>query len=335
MLDTLRHPVIVAPMAGGPSTVRLVAAAAEAGGLGFLATGYRSPEVVWTELAEIRETGLPYGVNVFIPQPPVEVSTVEPYRDLLLPEAERLGVTLPQVRTQDDDHYLAKIELLRAAAPPLVSFAFGIPSAEVVATLRAQGTAVLVTVTNAAEARQAARAGADGLVAQGGTAGGHASTTTPQTYDPDRATAEVVREVLPAGLPVIAAGGVGTAEDVRLLLAAGAVAVQAGTMFLLADEAGTRAVQKAAMTGGEHTGTVVTRAFTGRPARALRNRFTDRFSTAAPLAYPAVHHLTAPLRAAAAEADDPHGLNLWAGTGHRHARPGPAAQILHSLAGAL
>jgi nitronate monooxygenase len=109
--------------------------------------------------------------------------------------------------------------------------------------------------------------------------------------------------------------------------------VQAGTLFLLADEAGTRPTQRAAMLAGRATATVVTRAFTGQPARALRNRFTDAYTATAPLGYPAIHHLTAPIRAAAAAAGDAGALNLWAGTAHAAARPGPAAQIVDGLGG--
>jgi nitronate monooxygenase len=132
-------------------------------------------------------------------------------------------------------------------------------------------------------------------------------------------------------VPVVAAGGTGTAEDVRALLAAGALAVQCGTLFLLAAEAGTRAAQREAMLSGRYDSTVVTRAFTGQPARALRNRFTDAHSATAPVGYPAIHHLTAPIRAAAAAGGDAGALNLWAGTAHAAARPGSAAEIIERL----
>lgn len=333
MLEHLVRPIIVAPMAGGPSTPALVVAAAQAGSVGFLATGYRTPEQVSVELDHLRATRLPYGLNIFVPQPPVaDVAAVEAYRQRLRGEAERLGVDLPPVRPADDDCYAAKVEIALAYAPPLVSFAFGVPDPEVIGALRARGSAVLVTVTDVGEARRAVAAGADALIAQGGAAGGHASTTDPAGYEGTRGTPGLVRDVVAAtGRPVIAAGGVGTATDVRELLDAGAVAVQAGTMFLLAAEAGTRPAQRTAMTSGDYTETVVTLAFTGRPARALRNRFTDTYSAAAPLAYPAVHHLTAPLRVAAASQGDAGGLNLWAGTAHAHARPGTTRQILDSL----
>jgi nitronate monooxygenase len=134
-----------------------------------------------------------------------------------------------------------------------------------------------------------------------------------------------------ADVPIIAAGGTASAQDVRTLLAAGAAAVQSGTAFLLADEAGTGGTQREALLSGEYRETVVTRAFTGQPARGLRNRFTDEYSAVAPLGYPAVHHLTAPIRAAAARQGDAGAVNLWAGTGHPAAGPAAAADIVARL----
>ncbi|MEU7907196.1 nitronate monooxygenase [Actinoplanes sp. NPDC049118] len=333
MIWDLERPVVVAPMAGGPSTARLVAAAASAGAVGFLAAGYKVPDAVAREVAELRASGLPYGLNVFVPSPPpADVAPLEEYRRALEPEARRYGVTLPQLRLDDDDHFAAKVEIAVAASVPLVSFTFGVPDPTVVAALRGAGSTVLVTVTDADEARRAAAAGPDALIVQAGAAGGHSATTSPAGYDGSSTAPDLVRDVVAAvGLPVVAAGGTGTAADVRRLLAAGAVAVQAGTVFLLADEAGTRPAQREAMLSGRFKETVVTRAFTGHPARALRNRFTDAYSERAPIGYPAVHHLTAGIRAAAAERGDPEAINLWAGTAHVEARPGPVAEILSRL----
>jgi nitronate monooxygenase len=326
-------PLLVAPMAGGPSTPGLVVAAAGAGALGLLAAGYKTPDAVVAELRAVRAAGVPYGLNLFVPMPPpADPAPLERYRDRLRGEAERYRVELPPLRLTDDDHFAAKVAIAVEAAVPLVSFTFGVPGAAVVRALRAAGSTVAITVTDAAEARTAAAAGPDLLIAQGGTAGGHAATTSPAGYRGTTTADEVLRAVAAvADVPVVAAGGTGTATDVRRLLAAGAAAVQAGTAFLLADEAGTRPAQRAAMLSGEHAGTVVTRAFTGQPARALRNRFTDAHTAAAPVGYPAIHHLTAPLRAAAAAAGDAGGMHLWAGTAHAAARPGPAAGIVAGL----
>ncbi|GAA3345363.1 nitronate monooxygenase [Amorphoplanes nipponensis] len=318
-------------MAGGVSTTALVRAAAEAGAAAFLPAGYRTPAAVEADLRELRGTGRPYGLNIFVPpRSAPDRAAVEAYRARLAPEAHRYGVELPAPRLHDDDHFAAKIELARAAVPAWVSFTFGIPDAGVVRALRRAGSTVLVTVTDADEAAQAVAAGADALVAQGGSAGGHSATTRPGDYTGDRGTADVVREVRAAvSVPVVAAGGVGDAADVAGLLAAGATAVQVGTMFLPAAEAGTKEAHRAALGGAGAT--VVTRAFTGQPARGLRNRFTDTYSAYAPVAYPAVHHLTAPIRAAAARAGDAGALNLWAGTAFARARPGTCREILDRL----
>ncbi|GAA0811652.1 nitronate monooxygenase [Spirilliplanes yamanashiensis] len=329
------RPVIVAPMAGGPTTTALIHAAARAGSLAFLPAGYRSVDAVAADIAALTAAGVPYGLNLFVPdQPPADIKAVERYRDTLRAEGERYGVELPPVRPHDDDAFAAKAELALDVRPPFVSFTFGVPPAALVGDLRAGGSVVLVTVTGADEARAAVAGGADVLVVQGGEAGGHAGTADPGGYTGLRGVVDVLREVRAVvDVPLVGAGGVGTAADVARIVAGGAVAVQVGTRFLAADEAGTRAPHLDALLadGAGGRGTVVTRAFTGRPARALRNRFTDAYSAVAPLGYPAVHHLTAPIRAAAARAGDAEALNLWAGTGYAHVRRGTTAAILDEL----
>ncbi|MBQ1041640.1 nitronate monooxygenase [Micromonospora sp. C32] len=334
-MPELLPPLVVAPMAGGPSNPALVTAAARAGSVGFLAAGYQSPEAVEHEVRAVRAAGVPYGLNIFVPAPAEpDPAPVGAYRRLLLPEAERYGVDLPPPRLHDDDHFAAKVDVAVAYAVPLVSFAFGVPPAGVVRALRDAGCYVLITVTSADEGRRAVAAGPDALVAQAGTAGGHASTTDPAGYRPRGEARDLLAAVRAVtDLPVVVAGGTSSFEDVARLRAAGAAAVQSGTAFLLADEAGTRPAQRAAMLSGDFRRTVVTRAFTGHPARALRNRFTDVYSEAAPVAYPAVHHLTAPIRAAAARLGDAEALNLWAGTGFASAAPGPAVDIVARLTG--
>ncbi|MBO3739279.1 nitronate monooxygenase [Actinoplanes flavus] len=332
----MRAPIpslLVAPMAGGPSTPALVIAAGRAGALGLLAAGYKTPEAVEDELRAVRSAGIGYGLNIFVPsRPPSDIAALERYRRLLQAEADRYGVDLPPLRLRDDDHFDAKVDLATAYAPSLVSFTFGVPDRIVVAALQAAGSLVAVTVTSAAEAAPALAVAPDLLIAQAGTAGGHASTTSPAGYRGATTAPEILAAIRSVtDVPVIVAGGAGSAGDVRGLLSAGAAAVQAGTVFLLAEEAGTRPAQRAAMLSAGAHETVVTRAFTGQPARALRNRFTDEYSAVAPVGYPAVHHLTAPIRAAAAEQGDPGALNLWAGTGFAAARPAPAAEIIESL----
>lgn len=339
--------IIAAPMAGGTSTPALVKAVHDAGGLGFLAAGYKSVEAMQAEIRSARASGARFGMNVFVPDPAqlppsAEVrAQLEDYRSRLRVDALRYGVTVPPLRLDDDDHWQGKVEALLADPVELVSFAFGLPGTDVVRALQRAGSAVLATVTTVAEALEAAGQGVDALVVQHGSAGGHSAAFQPRPVGSDTGhdgsqpgpTAELVAKVRTAvGLPLLAAGGVMDRAGLEEVLAAGAQAAQLGTAFLRTDESGARQLHKDALASAHFTQTQLTRAFTGRPARALVNEFV-RDHTDVPAAYPAVHHLTAPLRAAAAAAGDAERLNLWAGTGWRRAQAGPVADVVARLLG--
>ncbi|BBY26784.1 NAD(P)H-dependent flavin oxidoreductase [Mycolicibacterium sediminis] len=331
----LTIPVVAAPMAGGGTTPAMVIAAHGAGGLGFLAAGYKTAEALAGAIDTVRAAGVPFGVNVFAPNPvPITPQDYRAYRSAVQGDADRYGLTLPDDVVDDDDHFAAKIELLLAQPVPLVSFTFGIPDPDVVARLRRAGTIVGQTVTSLREAATAEAAGVDLLVLQGIGAGGHSGTLTPDRPPADVVLADLVAEVVHGtSLPVVAAGGLATAGAVAAVLDAGAEAVAVGTVLLLSDESGASATHRAALTDPHRTETVLTRAFTGRPARGLRNDFIERHDASAPLGYPAIHHLTSPLRKAAAAAGDADLVHLWAGTGYREARQEPTAAVMRRLAG--
>lgn len=334
-LRDLTVPIIGAPMAGGPGTPALAAAVSNAGGLGFLAAGYLSAARFEADIAATRSaTTGPIGVNLFVPQHSVATSArLDEYRDRLMPLARRYGVELGLPRF-DDDGWQAKIDVAVAAAPELVSFTFGCPSADVLTRLRTAGVASAVTVTSRAEADIAVAAGADVLVAQGPGAGGHRGTFSPNRRPDETALDELLAEIVGSGAtPVVAAGGLGDSSAVQGALRCGAVAAQVGTALLLSDEAGTKPVHRAALTDERFAETVVTCAFSGRYARGLANEFTSRFDPVAPLGYPNVNHLTAPLRAAAVAAGHPQHTNLWAGTQWQKVSGGPAADIVAALGG--
>ncbi len=331
----LSIPVIAAPMAGGATTPAMVIAAARAGGIGFLGAGYKTPESLRAEISAVRDASIPFGVNVFAPNPvPITVESYRRYAAAVQREADRFGLSLPADPVDDDDAFGAKIDLLLSSPVPIVSFTFGLPGAGVVRALQKAGTTVVQTVTSRQEAELAAAAGADMLAVQAGAAGGHSGTFTPDRTPEQVPIAELIAQVTAAvPVPVIAAGGLATPEDVAGVLRAGAVAAAVGTVLLRADESGASATHQAALTDPSRTQTTVTRAFTGRPARGLRNGFIDTFEALAPLGYPAIHHLTSPLRKAAAAAGEPDLVHLWAGTGYRHARKAPTAEILSGLVG--
>lgn len=322
-------------MAGGATTTDMVVAAARAGSLGLLAAGYKTPDALRAEIATVRAASIPFGVNVFAPNPvPIDIAAYRRYAALIQPEADRFGLTLPPDPIDDDDAFGAKVDLLRADPVPIVSFTFGLPASDVIRALQKAGTTVVQTVTSPQEAEAAAAAGVDMLAVQASVAGGHSGTFTPDRMDAPVVLTELVQAVVTqVGLPVIAAGGLATPADVTAVLHAGAVAAAVGTVLLRADESGASATHRAALADPTRTETVITRAFTGRPARGLRNRFIDRFEADAPLGYPSVHHLTSPLRKAAAAAGEADLVHLWAGTGYRHAAEKPTATILTELAG--
>ncbi|NUT35197.1 MAG: nitronate monooxygenase [Hamadaea sp.] len=329
-LSTLRAPIIAAPMAGGPSTPALAAAVSNAGGLGFLAAGYKSSDQLGAELDRLGElTRQPFGVNVFVPAPatasPEEVGR---YAARLAAEAARWGVA-PGAPLHDDDGWAQKIDLLLARPVPVVSFTFGLPDRAVIDALHAVGSSVVVTVTRPAEAAAAAGSGADALVVQGVEAGGHRGGFTDDGLD-DTGLLVLLRLVAAeTGLPLVAAGGIADGRCLAAVLVAGAVAAQVGTALLRCPEAGTAPVHR--QTLREARRTALTRAFTGRTARGLVNGFHTDHGAAAPAAYPEVHHVTAPIRAAARRAGDPEPVNLWAGQGYPLSTDRPAAQVVADL----
>ncbi|MFG2475698.1 nitronate monooxygenase [Streptomyces fagopyri] len=340
LLDALgvTTPVLAAPMAGGATTTALVVAAARGGGLGFVPAGYVTARTLAERVAAARAERIPFGVNVFAPNPlPVDRAAFDRYAALLRATADQHHVDLSgHVPVEDDDAFAEKIGLLAEDPVPVVSFTFGIPERAVVARLRRAGSLVAQTVTGVEEARAGAEAGVDVLVVQAAAAGGHSGTLTPRLPPPDRAVTDLIAMVRRAvDLPLIAAGGLATPEDVAHVMAAGAQAAMVGTVLLRTGESGASPVHQAALADPTGRGTVLTRAFTGRPARALRNRFTDLYGDHAPYGYPALHHLTGPLRKRAAAAGDAGTLHLWAGTGHRRARREGAGQTLARLSAAL
>ena len=329
-----RCPVIVAPMAGGPSTAGLVIAASAAGALGFLAAGYKTATALRAEMDAVRTAaGIPFGVNVFVPgAPAADRAAVTRYLAELEPDAAALGVR-PGAPDWADDDWDGKLTALIADPPAVVSFTFGCPEPGVIAALRAAGSQVWVTVTAPEEAALAAARGADGLCVQGPEAGAHRGTFAASAAPPAVPLHRLLRDVVAVtGLPLIAAGGIMSPSDVSAALAGGAVAVQCGTAFLRCPESGASPLHKAALADPAFTATAVTRAFTGRPARGLVNRFMLDHPDA-PVAYPEVHFATRPLRAAAAAAGDTGRMNLWAGEGFRAATTRPAAEIVELLAG--
>lgn len=319
VIDTLRVPVIAAPMAGGPSTPALVNAVSDAGGFGFLAAGYMSSQRLEENM---RATNAPYGVNLFAPQDvPNDLGPVEEYVQKLAKEFEQAGVQPGDFRTVDEtDGWDEKLELVCKAAaegwgPAVVSVTFGLPSSAEIRRLHTVGIEVWGSVTNAEAAREAVVRGVDTLVVQGPEAGGHRATFTVEETPSDVPLREIVEQMPDA--PLVAAGGIMNAEP---LAWPGVRAIACGTAFLLADEAGTGAWQREILQRAERTAT--TRAYSGRVARGVETQFMANYADA-PAVYPHVNSMMGPLRSAA-----PEYVAAWAGTGVREVKSAPAATIV-------
>ncbi|WP_030344979.1 nitronate monooxygenase [Streptomyces sp. NRRL S-1022] len=354
LTDLLPHPIVQAPMAGGVSVPQLAAAVSEAGGLGFLAAGYKTADGMYQDIKQLRGlTNRPFGVNVFMPQPEYPGAStgstgaagavppsgaVEVYAHQLAGEAAWYETELGDPDSGRDDGYDAKLAVLLDNPVPVVSFHFGVPAREVLDTFRRAGTLTLVTATTAEEARAVEQAGADAVIAQGVEAGGHQGShrDLPENDGSGIGLLALVAQVREAvRIPVVAAGGIMRGSQIAAVLAAGASAAQLGTAFLATPESGAHALHKQALTNPLFARTELTRAFSGRPARGLVNRFLREHGPYAPAAYPEVHHLTSPLRKAAAKAGDAQGMALWAGQGHRMARELPAGRLVEVLVAEL
>jgi nitronate monooxygenase len=331
VLEGLAIPIIQAPMAGGPSTPALAVAVDRAGGFGFLAAGYLSVERMRQDVSATRAEIERFGVNVFVGGgKPADPKRVRAYATRLRAEAERAGVELGQPRF-DDDGFEEKIDVLSRDPVAVVSFTFGVPPKRAIEQLQTAGSEVWLTVTSPHEALQAVSAGADALIVQGVEAGGHRGVFADEHSQSELtllAALQLVRAEV--DLPLIAAGSIMTGGALAAVLMAGAGAAQIGTAYLRSPEAATSDAQRAAT--ATDAPTVLTRAFSGRLARGISNRFHIEYGASAPSAYPEVHYLTSPLRAHGRAVGDPDLINLWAGQAHALAEALPAEEITLRLA---
>jgi nitronate monooxygenase len=284
-------------------------------------------------------TDAPYGVNLFLPSPRTgDLAAIEAYRQSLVPRAESLGVQ-PGRPSWDDDALEAKIDVLANHHPAAVSFTFDRPDVGLCDRIRQdnQKVVLIATVTSVAEARLAETSGVDMLAVQGAEAGGHRGIFRDDPAQQAGAPAIALLDLLAqvgavSRLPLIAAGGLASGKDIALALDRGSIAAALGTAFLCCPEAGTSSTHRRALLDAPFTETAFTRAFTGRPARALVNGFIREHDAHATFGYPEIHHVTRPIRAAAAAAGDPDSLHLWAGTNWRSVTEEPAADLVHRLA---
>jgi nitronate monooxygenase len=336
------HPIIQAPMAGGGDTPDLVASVCNAGGLGCIGAAYLTPEQIADTGRAVRaKTAKPFGINLFAPSPSVdEKIAIEPALRRLAPYYSELGITPPTQPVTPRFVFAEQLAATLQTEASVFSFTFGILPPDAIAAIKQRGVFLIGTATTVDEATALERAGVDAIVAQGSEAGGHRGSFSGEFEAGMVGTISLVPQIVDAvRVPVIASGGIMDGRGIAAALALGASAVQLGTAFLTCDEAGISNAYKDAILRAHENQTRLTRAFSGRPARGIVNRFMTEMESAGSretiLPFPVQNELTRALRVAASKQGKAEFLSLWAGQGVRMARRQSAADLVQRLAGEL
>jgi nitronate monooxygenase len=335
----MTYPIFQAPLAGGGDTPALVAAVCEAGGLGFIGAAYLNPEQIGEVARNVQaQTSRPFGINLFAPVPmPDPPENPQPALERVAPFFAELGLEPPVVPAPARDSFNQQLIAALESGAAVFSFTVGILPKSAIEAIKQRGMYLIGTATTVEEAIVLGNAGVDAIVTQGSEAGGHRATFGTDFAAGQVGTISLVPQVVDAvTVPVIASGGIMDGRGIAAALALGASAVQLGTAFLTCDEAGVPEVYKKAILDAREDQTRLTRAFSGRPARGIVNRFmleVERNDTAdAILPFPLQNQLTRPLRNAAAKQGRAEFLSLWAGQGVRMAQRQAAALLVERLA---
>ncbi|MFL5387518.1 MAG: NAD(P)H-dependent flavin oxidoreductase [Myxococcales bacterium] len=333
----LTHPIVQAPMAGGGDTPRLVAAVSEAGGLGSVGAAYLNPQQIGETGRAVRSlTSRPFGINLFAPQGAPRAADARRSLERVAPFFAELGLPAPASPSAPVDAFMEQVAACLEIGASVFSFTLGTIPGEAVRMVKDRGLLLAGTATTVDEAIALEKLGVDLVVAQGSEAGGHRGTFPSSDFDTALVgTIALVPQIRDAvRVPVIASGGIMDGRGIAAALALGASAVQMGTAFLACDESGAVECYKQALLAARDDSTRVTRAFSGRQARGIVNRFMQEMERdpGAILPFPLQNALTRPLRTAAAKAGRTEFLSLWAGQGTRMARRLPAAELVARLA---
>jgi nitronate monooxygenase len=331
----VEHPIIQAGMAGGATTPELVAAVSEAGGLGTLGAAYMSPDAIRDAVAEVRSlTGRPFAVNLFVPEP-FDPSLYDP-REVNAPLAryrEELGIEVPEEVGDFVQPFEDQLAVVIEEKVPVFSFTFGVPEEAQISALKKAGIVLIGTATTVREGLVLEERGVDAMVGQGSEAGGHRGTFIGDFESAMVGTMALVPQLADSlSVPVIAAGGIMDGRGLAAALVLGAEGVQMGTAFLPCPESGIHPKYKEAVLAAKSEETSLTRAFSGKPARGIRNRFIEEMEEQEVPAYPVQNAYTKDIRAAAAKENRIEFLSLWAGQAAGLGRAVPAAEIVEGTA---
>ena len=329
-------PILLAPMAGGPTTPELVTAVSEGGGFGQFGAAYLDGDAIRHMAKTLKaSSNKSFGINLFIPEdPPFTGEQAAAAKEAVRKYFEQFGLPVPETVTNMMPDFEQQILSVIESGIRLCSFHLGLAPQTSISALKRAGVITVASVTSVAEGRQAEKLGIDFIIAQGGEAGGHRGTWIGKWEDSMTGTLSLVAQLTAnVSTPVIAAGGIMDGRGMAAAMALGAAGVQMGTAFLSCPEAGVNQQYKKALLSAKDDTTTVTETFSGRPARGLRNRFISEMemSDAKILPFPLQNQLTSGLRKAAAEAKNTDFMSMWCGQAAALSRGLPAAELIEMI----
>ena len=332
----IEFPILLAPMAGGPTTPQLITAVSNAGGLGQFGAAYLNEDAIVTMANQLRaSTNKSFGINLFLPQNPKYTDQeFSKATEALTDYFSKFGLKLPKNIIDTTPSFNQQLKAVIESEIKFCSFHLGLPTKNNIQELKEAGISTAASATSVEEGKQAEERGVDFIIAQGSEAGGHRGTWMGDWRHSMTGTLSLLAQ-LKAHLstPIIAAGGIMNGAGIAATMALGAVGVQMGTAFLTCPEAGVNDNYKKALLNTSHDNTIVTRTFSGRPARGLRNYYIEQMENSGSYAlpFPLQNILTGPLRKAAAKENNTDYMSMWCGQGASLSRGIPAAKLIETL----
>lgn len=332
----IKFPIIQAPMAGNITSAQLIANVSNAGGMGSLGAGYMGPEDIRKSIQMIRTlTDKPFAVNLFVPnKAQASKSQMTAMTKILQEACKPVARTINAVKPPFIHAFAEQLQVILEEKIPVFSFTFGVPEDKWLEKLKKQQICLIGTATTVAEARLLQQKGIDLIVAQSYEAGGHRGTFLHNEENGLVGMFALIPQIVDAvHIPVIAAGGIMDARGIIAALALGASAVQMGTAFITCPEASAHPDYKKALLNADDNMTTLTRAFSGKLARGLRNKFINKMLAYqnSILDYPIQNALTKPIREAAAKKNQMDYMSLWSGQAAALASVMPADKLVQQL----
>ncbi len=331
----IQLPIIQAPMAGGATTPELVAAVSNAGGLGSLGAGYMAPAEIKQAIRKIRElTDKPFAVNLFIPETgQATANQMQHACDDIKQSCIELNIEIAPISEPYAQSFAEQINIIIEEKVPVFSYTFGMLDSAWISQLQTNHTILIGTATTLAEARMLEENGSHFIVAQSSEAGGHRGTFLGKAEDALIGLINLIPQlVTQIKIPIIASGGIMNGRGIAASLDLGAAGVQMGTAFLTCSEAGIPDIYKKTLLAQREDNTVLTRAFSGKLARGIRNKFIDRMGKKTTiLDYPIQNALTIAMRKKAKEQNNIDFMSIWAGQSAQLCRNTTASELINAL----